>query len=291
MGWRVGTDSALHKAAQVDTSLRNLGYHALRGCWRRRITAIPADALEYKSALYNCKSILTKLQQISDAPTSRPNTNHTIRPRVGAWNCMNCQHRNTTSVSECSECGKHRPQDHLGAARNRPTGTSKIPEGVRLTASTEKLREAPSKQFSLWAHYSHRMDLAARARDIGKLLLLAACATRDYEQYTGKRRKPNYADMSSEKAHYAQVNELLSEYNGCPSLEAALYLSTSERWVRRQRVLNGRDPDYGHERENDQTTATILRMSASGASIRVIADEIGLSKSVVHRRLEAAQAA
>lgn len=195
---------------------------------------------------------------------------------------MNCQHRNTTSVSECSECGKHRPQDHLGAARTRPTGTSKIPEGVRLTASPERLREAPSKQFSLWAHYSHRMDLAARARDVGKLLLLAACATRDYEQHTGKRRISQHTD------HADAVSELLRDYTGCPSLEAALYLSTSERWVRRQRVLNGRDPDYGHERENDQTTATILRMSANGASERVIASETGLSKSAVHRRLEAA---
>lgn len=202
-----------------------------------------AETLEIRTALYCCKTILTKLSQISDAPTGHM----THEP--------------------------HQPR----------TGQSQIPAGVRQGATMERLREAPSKQFSLWAHYSHRMQKAAQSEDAGLLIKLAACATRDYEIHTGKRRPSQHSD------HEAAVDELLRDYQGVSSLEAAWMLNQSEKWVRRQRVLNGRDADYGSARDSDVTTAKILRMAAAGGSLRTIAAETGLSKDGVRRRIEAAE--
>lgn len=199
-------------------------------------------SLELKSALYLCKSILTKMQQISDAPRWMPRVDAKARRRAARF-------------------------------ENQPVPSSDTVGGV------------PSKMFSLWAHYNVRMNRAAQERDTAKLTLLAACAMRDYD-LAGMRRQ-----RERPRSHNQAVDELIGEYVGCLPLEAALYLGTSEKWVRRQRVLSGRDPDYGHERETDPITATILRMSANGASERAIASETGLSKSAVHRRLEAAQAA
>lgn len=204
------------------------------------MTAVAAETLELRSALYCCRSILTKLSQISDAPTG-----------------------------------------HMSHEPHQPrTGQSQIPAGVRQGATVEKLREAPNKQFSLWAHYSHRMQVAAKSEDAGLLIKLAACATRDYEIHTGKRKPSQHSD------HDDAVSELLRDYQGVSSLEAAWMLNQSEKWVRRQRVLNGRDADYGNELRADETTLRVLRLSAAGASERTIAAELGLSKSAVHRRLE-----
>lgn len=205
-----------------------------------RLRKVSAETLEIRSALYCCRSILTRLSQISDAPTGHM----THEP--------------------------HQPR----------TGRSQIPAGVRQGATIERLKKAPSKQFSLWAHYSHRMQKAAQSEDAGMLIKLAACATRDYEIHTGKRRPSQHSD------HEAAVDELLRDYQGVSSLEAAWMLNQSEKWVRRQRVLNGRDADQGLELRADETTLRVLRLSAAGASERMIAAELGLSKSAVHRRLE-----
>lgn len=122
--------------------------------------------------------------------------------------------------------------------------------------------------------------MAAQKEDAGLLIKLAACATRDYEIHTGKRRPSQHSD------HDAAVDELLRDYQGVSSIEAAWMLNQSEKWVRRQRVLNGRDADCGLELRVDETTLRVLRLSAAGASERMIAAELGLSKSAVHRRLE-----
>lgn len=203
------------------------------------MTAVAAETLELRSALYCCRSILTKLSQISDAPTGRMS---------------------------------HEPQQPRH-------GKSQIPAGVRQGATIERLKEAPNKQFSLWAHYSHRMQIAAQSEDASMLIKLAACATRDYEIHTGTRKISQHSD------HDAAVDELLRDYQGVSSLEAAWMLNQGEKWVRRQRVLNGRDADNGVAFKADALTTRIVSMKAAGMSERFIADEVGLSKTAVHHRL------
>lgn len=206
------------------------------------MAAAPETNLDLKAALYLCKSALVRLQQLSDADRWQPK----VEGKAAKW----------------ASRGKADPTA-VAAAKEASTGT------------------VPSKQFSLWAHYSHRMNEAARSEDVILLTKLAACALRDYESQVGRRQSRQHV------GHELTVDDLLRNYQGVNSIEAAWMLETSEKWVRRQRILNGRDADYGNTQNHDAITTKILRMSASGSSVRVIAMEVGLSKSSVQRRIEA----
>lgn len=200
---------------------------------------------------------------------------------------------NQPHARACEECGQPHSSESAGKAKGVPAGESRIPAGVDQKASIEQLGSAPSKQFSLWAHYRHHIHHAAQsahraategdedtfARSIRKLLELAWRATFDHEIATGKRT------ISRHEMHSSAVDELLRDYLGVPALQAACMLGQSERWVRDQRGRNGRDAEYGHERNDDPLTARIMRLRAAGASERTIAAEVGLSKTAVHHRL------
>lgn len=156
---------------------------------------------------------------------------------------------------------------------------SRIPEGVRVAAPLTG-DHAPSKQFSLWAHYSYRMNKALERQDAFTLLKLAACATRDYEIH--QRSRPGF-----HQNHEAAVTELLRDCVGVTATEASWFLGAPVEWVRRQRVLNGRDPEFGEPRgQLDALTARVLELAEEGKSLRFIAAEVHMSKSAVDRLLK-----
>ena len=197
------------------------------------------DDPDYRAALYACKRILTKLALIDDAPTSR------LRQ------------------------GPKPP----------PYAESHIPEGVAANRNLHAPNgHAPSKQFSLWAHYEFRIQRAAQALDAPTLLKLAACATRDYEIHMGRR-------TTHHSSHDSAVTELLRDCTGMPAIEASWWLDAPLKWVRRHRVLNGRDAELGEPTEQNERTRRVLALERTGATVRAIAAEVGLPKSQVQRIL------
>lgn len=219
-----------------------------------------------------------KLQQISDAPTAHISSDVTERTRRIRWRCE-CDTTHSASEPWCDICGKHRPPQTEQVHPTAHHAGSQIPEGVRQRATIDRLGEAPSKQFSLWGHYSVRVQRALEARNTPELVKLAACARRDYDAYRGYRR------LRQEPSAEAQVTELMRDYSGWRSLEAAWMLNAPERWVRRQRVLNGRDPEFGHPFKGDNLTLKIAQLSARGMTERQIATITSLGRATVHRRL------
>ena len=199
---------------------------------------------DLRAALYSCKSVLIKMQMLNDAPTSQ--------------------------------------RGFAEVPRGGNSDETQVPKGVRMGGDlTKRVDAAPSKQFSLYAHYLWRMRRAEKAQDVGELLKLAGCATRDYETYMHTR--PSYHEK-----HEAAVTELLRDCRGQSAVEASWWLGTPVKWVRRQRVISGYDPENGEPRPRvDETTARIFALHEAGVSIRTIADEVHLSKSEVHRRLAA----
>lgn len=63
------------------------------------------------------------------------------------------------------------------------------------------------------------------------------------------------------------------------------YLHTSASRVRKLRRDAGQDPETGRV---DETTARIKELAKYGRSVRQIADDVGMSKDAVHRRLKKA---
>lgn len=63
------------------------------------------------------------------------------------------------------------------------------------------------------------------------------------------------------------------------------YLRTPESTVRKWRRDAGQDPETGRI---DETTARIKELSKYGRSVRQIADDVGMTKDAVHRRLKRA---
>ena len=202
---------------------------------------------DFRIAVAAARRILTKLQQISDAPTGHLRT------------------------------GPKPP--HYAEAR--------IPEGVRtrqdLTTSNGNGQggHAPSKQFSLWGHYHYRMERAFAAQDASTLLKLAACATRDYELYLGKR-------TTQHASHETAVIELLRDCQGMSAIEASWWLDAPLKWVRRHRVLNGRDAEFGEPTRQDERTRKVLALAASGLKQRMIAEELGITQQRVSQILAGA---
>ena len=225
---------------------------------------------ELRAALYACKAILTRLQLIDDAPTSHIRADGQVT-------------RGTAST------GLRTRETHGLGVKGTRFSTSQVPEGVRMTGTPSNgLSHAPSKQFSLWAHYSWRMERAVAQQDAAALMRLAVCATRDYEVYTGKR--PAFHEN-----HEAAVTELLRDHTGVAAAEASWWLGAPEKWVRRQRVLNGRDDEFGEPVKRDALTERILRMKADGATTRAIAAQCNVStghvSNVVNGKAPATRAA
>jgi hypothetical protein len=158
--------------------------------------------------------------------------------------------------------------------------TSRVPAGVNDAGSLDSRDHAPSKRFSLWAHYSYRIDQAFAAHDTSKLLMLAAAARRDYEEYCGLRRPAIFSD------HADAVKELLRDYVGVHSREVAIWLGAPEKWVKRHRLLNSQDPTWGDERITDDALQQIVDLANEGRTLRSIATVVGVSHVQVKRILD-----
>lgn len=168
------------------------------------------------------------------------------------------------------------PANRLGEPRPPQRGTSRIPSGVSLNGQSSD--HAPSKRFSLYAHYRWRMDRAFLQKDATKLHALAVEATRDYEEYIGTR-KPLHFEHDDDA-----VAELLREHTGVPAEHAAIKMMVQNQslkdattWVRRQRARNGRDQEFGEPREFNADARRMFALQDSGASFRTIAAEVGCS--------------
>jgi len=165
----------------------------------------------------------------------------------------------------------------LGAKPPAADGSS-VPNGVRLDGPSMQTY-APSKRLSLHAHYEWRMRRAVEQRDAPRLLMLAAMATRDCMEHEGTYHVERY------EFHEEAVNALLRDWSGHGSGEVAVWLGVPEKWVRRQRTLNGRDPDYGEEREQPELLRKVVEMTNHGASSRTIASIVGKSHITIQRML------
>lgn len=227
-----------------------------------------ADQSELALAEQACRRILTRLQLLHEGPTARirpdgqaahPTGSARLRTRHSAWREEHVSGRG----------------DPLPVKGERFT-TSTIPEGVRVDGGHEGV---PSKTFSLWAHYSYRMERARQACDASTLLRLVACATRDYEVATGKR--PAYHEN-----HEAAVTELLRDCIGVAALEAAWFLGAPIKWVRQQRILNRRDPETGEPLPSrGERMERILALASEGLTHQQIGEAVGLSRPRIQQIL------
>lgn len=220
-----------------------------------------ASHSELEIAELACKRILARLQLLPEGPAATIRTDgqavHAsgsgrLRTRPGPWQ-----------------------NEHVGgrgdpaAPKSARFTTSTIPEGVRVDGGHEG---APSKLFSLWAHYSYRIDQARQRGDAFALLRLAACATRDYEIAT--RQRPAYHEN-----HEAAVTELLRDCAGVSAIEAAWYLGAPMAWVKQQRVRHRRDPETGEPiAGRDTRIERIFALRAEGMKQAEIAEAVGLTQ-------------
>jgi hypothetical protein len=153
-----------------------------------------------------------------------------------------------------------------------------IPKGVAFHVTLDA-DDAPSKSPSLWAYYRWRVVRAGRQKNVDELVKLAACATRDYEIHAG------LVKPSRHESHQTAVDELLSDHTGQAANEVAWRLDVPEKWVRRQRIVNGRDPEFGRPKVIDSRTAQVLALHKRGLKQRLIADEVGISQGRVSQIL------
>ena len=172
------------------------------------------------------------------------------------------------------------PTSHLRQGPKPPRyAEALIPEGVAVNQTVNGADRAPAKGFSLYAYYLWHMKRAQANADAAELNRLTNDATYDYEIHIGARRP------SLHESHESAVIELLRDYAGVPSTDAAWRLRVDEKWVRRQRVLEHRDPDVGNPRENDQRMKQIVRLKTNGATLKTIAAEVNLSTGQVSNLL------
>ena len=218
------------------------------------------QADDIRVPLLACKRILTKLKLLSDAPTSQMRVDGIAAGSTGA---VGLRTRDTHG---------------MGVKGGRYTA-SQIPAGVEDGTGMLGNGHAPSKRLSLYAHYLWRMTRAQRADDAEQLSRLASMAQRDYDEYVGIRHPRQHGNDE------AAVTELLRDWTGCDAVDVALWLHVSPRWVKRQRVLNGRDPNHGEPREFDERTKRIIIRAQEGATQEDIAREVGVSQSRISRIL------
>lgn len=233
---------------------------------------------DFQLAELACRRILVRLSLLHDAPTAtirtegqaaHPTLPTRLRTHDGPWH----------------EEGASGRGDPLPVKGER-SFTGSIPAGVRVDGGHEAV---PSKQFSLWAHYSYRIDRAraqvdpsdpeSTSRAASTLLRLAACATRDYEVYIGRR--PAYHEN-----HEAAVTELLRDCVGVPAVEASWYLGAPLKWIKQQRVLHRRDPETGDVLfRRDDRTQRIFALNEEGMKHGEIAEAVGLTRQRVQQIL------
>lgn len=65
---------------------------------------------------------------------------------------------------------------------------------------------------------------------------------------------------------------------GTASSQCAQMHGCSQKFVRKTRLRNGREPEYGEPQDDERVTA-LVRLNDGGESVRKIADVIGISKS------------
>lgn len=179
-----------------------------------------------------------------------------------------------------SEASAARPADpNTANVKVQHIGKSAPPPGVDLTRSIA-YDGPPSKRLSLHAHYAHRLQEAEG--DYWRTLKIIAQAEVDVEHHQGRWLAPTGGTEAD------KVANLLRDYKGFHSAEVAAWEACSEKWVRRQRVLNGVEPDFGDEPDRDAKRAKIMRMVQQGASQRTIAGELGVTQGTISKALAAA---
>ncbi len=215
-----------------------------------------------------CRRILIRLQLLHDAPTAQIRTEgQAAHPTLPS--------RLRTRQAHWREDGAGGKGDALPVKGER-SFASVIPAGVRVDGGHEAV---PSKQFSLWAHYSYRIDRARAAGDASALLRLAACATRDYEVHMGQR--PAFHEN-----HEAAVTELLRDCVGVSAVEASWYLGAPLKWVKAQRVLHRRDPETGEAIEyRNERHERIFELHAEGLNHGEIGKAVGYTRQRIQQIL------
>lgn len=227
------------------------------------------ERLRYAAA--DCRAILAKLSTVSDVSA-------VVLRGDGA---------------EGSE-----PRDRL---RTRSSDPSKPKRSRAITHRDVEVGEGPmvtvpSKLFSLHAHYRARMtravehaQQAVKDRSVGdvdrwtfELRRLAVEAERDYLLAAGHPRFSRNHEHEN-----AQISELLTQLVGVRAHEAATWLGLdSDKWVRQQRRLNGRDPETGDISPGTNPKAErIMELRRERKTEREIAVIVGVSQTRVHQVL------
>jgi hypothetical protein len=149
-----------------------------------------------------------------------------------------------------------------------------VPHGVRLTARPSA--SIPSKRRDLHGHYRARFRQAWG--DLREMSMLCAAAERDYLRHVGKLAKPASDPESS-------THRLLTQWAGWHAAEVAVWEDCSERWIRKNRVMAGVEPDYGDEPDDDPQRSRVVELAVQGTSQRTIATLVGLSLGRVNQIL------
>lgn len=177
--------------------------------------------------------------------------------------------------------GKGRALAASPGARPPRGGESQLPPGTHELDDMRVRREGPpSRDFDLLGHYVWKFE-----RSRGDYYLterLCAQAERDIERETGKSLNVN-------EDHRIRDARILQFHAGEKPWHVATFNDCTPEYVRRLRITEGLDPEEGMEIEVvDDESAQLVRvvaLKAKGASLRVIAMELGTSKSTVHRML------
>lgn len=123
-------------------------------------------------------------------------------------------------------------------------------------------------------------DQPSKIRQLVRFDLQCSKALRDYWLHTAQYKRP-IADTDAEN-----VARMLSEYNGVPAAEVAVWEMCSARWVRDSRRNNGVDPETGED-VIDGRKLKVREMAAAGLPQRTIAERVGVSRARVRQLLAA----
>lgn len=231
--------------------------------------------------LIACKDILVKLQLIHEGQTAQYDNGAVMLHTSGPWICEGradpygngeCTYRNPARARRCRNCGG--PRIETRHARTPRWVGSKPPPKVSFAG----MRDAPDKDWSLYAHYEWWMQRAKRKGDIPLLHRLVSMATRDYEIYMGIR-KAFYENPET------YVTELLA-YAGTPAQEVAEILHAPIGWVLEQRRLAGLDKETGEPRQLSDRDRQIIALASSGKPQVEIAKAFGISQQRVAQILK-----
>lgn len=172
-------------------------------------------------------------------------------------------------MSILSEVDMESPLARIGEVGAPNAAGSRIPRGVTL----RKVEGPPSTHRSLAEHWQWRLRNARTDHDLWRLCVIAE------REYLTARYGGAMAETQEE-----MCDRVLRDYEGIAAEEVALLENTNERWVRKLRVIAGRDPDAGALGEDRKTKARDMR--ANGATMRTIATCLGVSVGTVHNLLK-----